>query len=182
MTMAAKLDAPGTPHVRKATRGQRWLVLAAAALAALGCSALSSWAENHLFVINASASLPNWAFWVDRSGRSERGSHVAFLPRSNSVVTAHFGAKPPMFVKLVYGVAGDRVSRKGRRIFLNDRAVGLAKPVSRKGIALTPVSAGIVPDACFYVGTPHPDSFDSRYAEIGLVCGDRIVGTARPVL
>jgi conjugal transfer pilin signal peptidase TrbI len=39
-----------------------------------------------------------------------------------------------------------------------------------------------VPRDCYYVGTDHPDGFDSRYAEIGFACRKAILGTGTPIL
>ena len=181
MTLSDQMPTRETQS-KPASRGQRGLLMAVAATIALGFAALSSWSDRHLFVINASASLPNWAYWVDRMGRPVVGSHVAFLPPRNDLVTVHFGSTPPVFVKLVYGVSGDVVTRSGRSLFVSERLVGVAKPTSRTGMTLTAASGGAIPAGCVYAGTPHPDSFDSRYAEIGLVCGNRIVGTAKPIL
>ena len=41
---------------------------------------------------------------------------------------------------------------------------------------------GTVPSGCFYVGTPHKDGFDSRYAEIGYACSKNIVGVGTSIL
>jgi len=41
---------------------------------------------------------------------------------------------------------------------------------------------GRVPDGCYYMGSPHKDGFDSRYAAIGFVCDRQIVGVSRRVI
>jgi conjugal transfer pilin signal peptidase TrbI len=56
------------------------------------------------------------------------------------------------------------------------------KPRSRDGEVLTPGPVGRIPDGCFYVGTPHPDGFDSRYAEIGFACRKQLLGSGTPIL
>ena len=56
------------------------------------------------------------------------------------------------------------------------------KPRTRQGEPLTPGATGVVPAGCLYAGTEHPDGFDSRYAEIGFVCGRQILGVGTPIL
>ena len=67
-------------------------------------------------------------------------------------------------------------------MLVNGRLVGTMKQLTRRGEKLTPGPIGTVPDGCYFVGTPHPDSFDSRYGEIGFICGPQILGTGEAVL
>jgi conjugal transfer pilin signal peptidase TrbI len=39
-----------------------------------------------------------------------------------------------------------------------------------------------VPRGCYFVTTGHKDGFDSRYAAIGWICRQRILGVGRPIL
>jgi len=82
----------------------------------------------------------------------------------------------------VYGVAGDVVTRQGPDFFINGKHVALAKHKSRRGEPLAAGPIGVIPHGCYFAGTPHKDGFDSRYAIIGWICRDRIVGTGSPVL
>jgi conjugal transfer pilin signal peptidase TrbI len=41
---------------------------------------------------------------------------------------------------------------------------------------------GVIPQGCYYVGSPHKDGFDSRYAAIGYACSNKIVGVGDPIL
>jgi len=65
---------------------------------------------------------------------------------------------------------------------VNGREVARMKAVTKLGEALTPGVTGAIPAGCYYAGTPHRDGFDSRYAEIGLVCRRQIIGVGTPVL
>ena len=87
-----------------------------------------------------------------------------------------------MFGKRVYGMPGDVVTHMGSVVAINGKPVAHMKPLSRSGERLTPGTTGRVPQGCYFVGTPHPDGFDSRYAEIGFVCGKQIIGTGEPIL
>ena len=143
---------------------------------------ISAWKASHAFLINTSPSLPNWAFVLETKAPPARGALIFFRPPVSDVLTRNFGKKPQLFGKRVYGVGGDTVTRDGRTFFVNGKAVAVAKTHSRKGepLALGPV--GVIPHGCYFVGTPHKDGFDSRYALIGWICRDRIVGTGTPVL
>lgn len=143
---------------------------------------LRAWHDRHGLFINATDSLPNWALLVETGTFPRRGDYVLFRPGRNPLVTTHFGATPPPFAKIAYGVPGDTVTRNGSVVLINGREVARLKPFSRQGEALVPGPLGIVPRGCIYAGSPHKDGFDSRYAAIGFVCADRLIGTGKPVL
>lgn len=161
---------------------QRWLLLGLIGIGGIAASALSSWREDHALFINASESLPNWAFAIDRGRVPKRGDYLFFVPPVNALVRAHFGENPGAFGKIVYGMAGDTVEHRGAEVLVNGRLVGTMKQMTRRGEKLTPGPIGTVPEGCYFVGTPHPDSFDSRYGEIGFICGPQILGTGEAVL
>ena len=145
-------------------------------------SLLRDWRDSHTLLINTSPSLPNWAFVLDRTHPPARGSLVFFAPPVAPLVVRHFGAHPAAFGKLVYGVGGDTVSRIGRTYFVNGREVAVAKAVSIRGEPLALGPTGIIPRGCYFVGTPHKDGFDSRYAAIGWICMSRVFGTGTAIL
>lgn len=170
-------------------RGSAWLRRAgyslALAVALGGWRALDSSARTHMFLINRSPSLPNWAYVVERGVLPARGQIGFFMPPRSKLVVAHFGKVPAPFGKIVYGVPGDRIERRGSRVFVVPGGtgipleVGLLKPRTVWGEPLAPGPVGIVPSGCYYMGSPHKDGFDSRYAAIGFICVRQIVGTAR---
>ena len=163
-------------------RRKRYAIFAGAALIWGAYDAISGWRDRYAFLINATESLPYWAFVVERGHMPAKREIVSFDPPRTPLVVRHFGAKPPMFNKYVWGIAGDTVTRVDRTFYVNGVKVAVAKPVSRLGepLALGPV--GKIPSGCMFVGTPHKDGFDSRYAQIGWVCRNRVIGTATPVL
>ena len=161
---------------------RRWITIAALALVLGGRQALAAWRDSHGLLINTSLSLPNWAFWIERGAMPVRGDYVVFRPPLTRLVTSHFGAAPAPFAKIVYGIAGDTVTRNGTTVAINGKPVGTLKPRTRRGEILGLGPTGIIPRGCYYVGTPHRDGFDSRYADIGFVCSRQIVGTGVPIL
>lgn len=157
-------------------------LLGIAILGSATLSAISSWRDQHLFLINASGSLPNWAFLIRRGAAPRRGDFIFFDPPRSALLTRHFGMKPQMFGKIVYGASGDIIAHSGDMVTINGRPVGQMKSRTSRNEPLTPGAVGVVPPNCFYVGTPHRDGFDSRYAEIGFVCRPQIIGVGESVL
>jgi len=166
------------------TERRRRLYRAFAASAALFGAwwSLADWRDHHAFLVNATQSLPNWAFLIDRGVTPKRGDYVFFDPPHDPLILRHFGERPAMFGKIAYGIGGDVVTRIGRTFFVNGRQVAIAKTISHMGepLALGPV--GIIPRGCYFVGTPHKDGLDSRYAAVGWPCDNRIIGVGEPVL
>jgi len=149
---------------------------------AVAGQSLSHWSRTHAFMINESGSLPNWAFLVSAGQFPHRGDYVIFNPGRDPMVLKYFGSPPPAFAKIAYGVPGDVVEHVGRDVLVNGHKVARLKPFTLKGDPLAAGPTGRIPDGCVYAGSGHKDGFDSRYAEIGFVCRDRIAGVGSPVL
>lgn len=161
--------------------------------------ALDSYARSHLFLINRSPSLPNWAFIVEKGKTPKRGDVAFFVPPRGPIFEKHFGKVPGAFGKIVYGVPGDEIVHRGARVFvrfgpgdnnrINPRSAGggevqvaFIKSRSSVGEVLRPGPTGVIPNDCFYMGSRHRDGFDSRYADIGFVCKRQLVGVANKVI
>ncbi|HQS96170.1 S26 family signal peptidase [Novosphingobium sp. 17-62-19] len=156
------------------------LFMLAAGSAAI--AAVRDWHDRHVLLINVSQSLPDWAFLLERARFPARGDYVVFAPGKAPLVRRHFGKRPAPFVKITYGLPGDLVSRTGSAVIVNGRPVARLKPRTRQGEILQPGPLGLVPAGCVFAGSPHKDGFDSRYAEIGFICRDRLIGTAEGIL
>ncbi|MDF0544838.1 S26 family signal peptidase [Sphingobium sp. H39-3-25] len=163
-------------------RTQLWLLFGFFAVGSIVLSAISAWRDAHLLLINTTDSLPNWAFLIQRHKMPGRGDYVFFDPPTSALLRRHFGAKPRMFGKIVYGMPGDIISHAGREVAVNGRPVARMKPFTRFGEPLTPGVTGRVPPGCYFAATPHKDGLDSRYAEIGFVCARQVIGTGEPIL
>lgn len=161
---------------------RRTLILCGLVALPLVWAPLDAFRKDHAFLINASPSLPHWAFWLDKRAPIARGSLIFFEPPPSKLVAQHFGPGPQMFGKRVLGVPGDMVSHKGPDVFINGRKVAARLAVTRLGVPLTRGPAGPIPANCFYAGTDHPRGFDSRYAAIGFVCRGQILGSGRAIL
>jgi conjugal transfer pilin signal peptidase TrbI len=172
----------GPEILTRSATARRLVLLAGLSAGALALTALGTFGRDHALMINVSPSLPYWALWTTRGAVPQRGDIILFVPPPSPLLEAHFGNEPKPFGKVVRGVPGDVVSRKDRAFFVNGRQVATAKTVSRRGEPLALGPTGTVPKGCYFVTTPHKDSFDSRYAAIGWVCKSRILGIGRPIL
>lgn len=161
---------------------RRLLLVGVIVVGGAAATALSSWRDDHALLINASESLPNWAFAVDRTKIPGRGDYLFFTPPPSALVRAHFGERPGVFGKIIYGMPGDIVEHRGAEVLVAGQVVARMKRFTRRGERLEPGPVGAVPDGCFFVATPHADGFDSRYAAIGFVCGRQILGTGEALL
>lgn len=115
---------------------------------------------------NLSNSLP---------GRMFIGTTWGFTPQRGDVISFDHPLFPASIAKCVVGVAGDRVEIYNGHVYVNgtDRGRVLDKS-PHSGKPLTSIEPGLIPDGYVYVWAPHPDSFDSRYQDIGLIHVSRI--------
>ena len=77
---------------------------------------------------------------------------------------------------------GDLVEHRGADVIVAGKLVAHMKPLTKFGERLVPGPTGIIPRDCYFVGSPHKDGFDSRYAAIGFACANKIVGVGKPIL
>ena len=102
----------------------------------------------------------------------KRGDRVLFKPPEA------VGSRVP-YLKIVRGVPGMAVAvGTDGMVYLDGEPVGRAKTHALDGRPLAAIASGIVPPGRFYLHGDHIDSHDSRYAEIGLVPRERILGRA----
>lgn len=162
--------------------GRKLGAIAVILLGGIALQGLASWSKAHAFMINESESLPNWAFLVEAGRFPKRGDYVVFNPGRDPLVLKYFGEHPAHFAKVTYGVPGDVVSRNGNDVLVHGKKIAGLKPRTRKGDPLAAGPVGTIPRGCVYAGSGHKDGFDSRYAAIGFVCRDRLIGVGRPIL
>ncbi len=180
--MASNPAIAGAPVAGFRPRKRLWAALGLFIAGTATLNAISDWRDTHGLLINASASLPNWAFVIHKTAVPKRGEYVFFVPPADPLVIRHFGPQRQMFGKIVYGMPGDLVVHRGPDVFVAGKLVARMKPFTRKGEALVAGPTGVIPQGCYFVGTPHKDGFDSRYAAIGYACSKKIVGVGNPIL
>jgi conjugal transfer pilin signal peptidase TrbI len=128
--------------------------------------------------INVSDSLSGKVYLVQKGVKPALGDFAAF----------HYAGGGPYaagvwFLKRVTGIAGATVSSVdlgsgNTDYFVNGKLVGRAKPKAKSGYPLVPGPTGTIPPGLYYMAAPHPDSLDSRYALVGWVVDDQIIGRA----
>ena len=122
--------------------------------------------------VNASWSDDAWGYLLLPMGAPRSGDVVIFDPPKV------LGASAP-YLKYVLGMPGDTVSMDAAgEVFLNGEAIARAKPHALNGRPLQPIAPVRIPTGHYYLHADHEDSHDSRYAEIGLVPRERILGRA----
>ncbi len=119
--------------------------------------------------VNASWSDGAWGYLaVPILGEPGLGDVVLFDPPTG------VGADVP-YLKTVRGLPGARVEVwADGAVTLDGLVLGIAKAEARDGRPLEAIAPGAVPPGHVYVHGDHPDSHDSRYAEIGFVPRERI--------
>lgn len=142
--------------------------------------------------VNYTESLPDHVFITVKGWKSglKRGDYIAYRFPNESPISPF--RKGDHMVKIIGGVGGDTVSMTDRRGFTvlslgetlstsmlipgSNGTLGVAKTLSRRGMPLEAGPVGVIPEGSFYVYAPHPDSLDSRYAIVGWVTKDDIIG------
>jgi len=123
---------------------------------------------------NVGNSVPyKWFITLKQFGALERGQYVIFQQR----VDGNWG----LLVKQIIGMPGDQIIVKPEGYWVGATYVGTAKKFSRRGKPLLWVAPKIIPDHQYFVAGSNPDSFDSRYEEIGLIKKERILSRAFPL-
>lgn len=125
------------------------------------------WVIQHYRIAgNETDSLPDKFFLVELGRYSiMRGDLLAFHVGER---VRHYPTGM-VFIKRVVGMPGDRIEWFGDTVQVAGQPVGKAKPQNRFGEPLGRTPAGVIPAGHYFVATQHPDSYDSRYADVGLV-------------
>jgi len=123
--------------------------------------------------VNASWSDGAWGYLAwPLTGTPELGDAVLFHPPDA------VGAEVA-YLKTVRGMPGMTVTvDQNGWVTVGGVRLGRAKTRALDGRALEAVAPGEIPPGHYYLHGPHPDSHDSRYAEIGLVTAGRIEALA----
>ena len=123
------------------------------------------------FRINSSHSLPYYVF---------ASSPITIIERDMFVSLSHIVSEKDLFKKVV-GLPGDRIAIRDQHVFINDRDFGYVYQFSPSGTCLSPIEEGVIPENFFFVYATHPESFDSRYNEFGLVAKEQLKEKLCPI-
>lgn len=159
------------------TRAQHRIAAVAGGVAAclLAWALVYALTPYRLWFNAVSDSLPGLVYLVELGTLpAQHGDAIAFRPPPNRFY-------PPglKFTKLAMGLPGDVISRDANHhhVFVNGALLGQLRQTSSLG-ELLPGPIGVVPPDHYWVWTPHPLSLDSRYADIGYIPRDRVLGRA----
>lgn len=127
--------------------------------------------------INRSSSLPGSVYLIIKNKEVPKiGELVAFRPGTTPVY-------PDLtYTKRVGGVAGDLVTQKDGVFSINGFPVAVAKKYSKAGKPLIWGPTGVIPEGFIFVYSENPDGYDSRYADIGWVSVEKVIGPAYELL
>jgi len=138
------------------------------AIAMVLVSLLSPW-----YITNIDQSLPGLVYEIDRGTMPVRNDIAGI-----SIPPNPYYPDGAPFLKIIAGMPGDVVSRQGRMFYVNGVLIAEAKEQTQLGNPLTLGPTGIIPPEHYFVWTPHRDSYDSRYNEIGWIPAQHILGVA----
>ncbi|MBF0206930.1 MAG: S26 family signal peptidase [Oligoflexia bacterium] len=153
---------------------KRYFILAAVVICIRGSVyVLSHWYDIRYQYTD---SIPGKIYLIVKNKIPQKGDLVAFWPPPSNIY------KHTCFIKYVKGIAGEFIKREGLRFYLNSEFIGEAKKYSLKGLPLFPSEGGVILKDHYFVWTPHKDSYDSRYKDIGTISSANIIGTAYRLL
>lgn len=134
-------------------------------------------------LFNWTDSLPYSMAYVDYTSRSlARGDYVVYSFSGEAAQRDYPGLLHQPFFKRVVGMPGDQVSTRDRDVFVNGAFVGRAKTHTKdKKVQLQPIGTVVIPPGHYYVQGTSPDSFDSRYANSGLVRASDVTAKVHPL-
>lgn len=126
--------------------------------------------------INMTDSLPGKVYLITKGKLPEsKDEYISFKAPGNKV-------HEQPFIKLVGGIEGDIVTEEFRKFYINGKFIGYAKKHSKTGEKVELGFTGSIPKGCYFVYSNHKDSYDSKYKDIGLVCGADVIGAVHPIL
>lgn len=129
------------------------------------------------FAINVSDSLPGSIFIIQKGTLPAKGDYVAFVYQNDFLFP-----KGMHLLKRVAGIAGDTVDSRDHKYHVNGQFMGEALSVTSNGFPISESALnGVIPSGYYYAQADHPRSFDSRYAALGLVPSDCVIGKAYKV-
>lgn len=127
-----------------------------------------------IFTINQTQSLSGNVYVIQKGAPVKKGDLVGFMWNGKIKYP-----KDAIFVKVVSGVENDHINVVGRNVYINENFIGEAKQYSSDGkIRLDIVEPKKIGNNEIFVSTPHKDSLDSRYALVGTINKNIVLGKA----
>lgn len=144
----------------------------------ISCIFMMAWGVHRYsgFTVNLTNSLPYKIFILNKLDTPGLGKYVCFKAPKDSGFPSD-----GIITKQILGQPGDIVSIKKQKIYINNKLIGVLKKTASNGEKLLPGPEGVINQNQYYVGTPHPDSLDSRYHKIGWIHREEIIAVAYPL-
>lgn len=143
---------------------------------ALCASMLGLVSLKYSLAVNIDDSSPYTLFLVKKGVKPTAvDEYIVFQPPLTSRFTNRF-------VKMVGGMPGDEVKVVGDSFFVNGVFLGVAKDRDSQGRTVQKASGGVIPSGKYFIYSKKENSYDSKYAEIGLVSDNQLIGVAVALL
>lgn len=123
--------------------------------------------------INMTDSLP-YRLFLSRKAYSQGLKHGTIISFSNVQLEIPLA-------KQIAGLPGDNIRVMADHVYINDVCFGKIHTESPCGMKLTPIQEGEIPHGFVFVCGQHEQSYDSRYAEFGLVKMEKIQDVLWPL-
>jgi len=133
----------------------------------------------HFLSVNLTPSLPYTLVWIDYGAQPGLGDLMVFRYEGRPFHDEDLSGL--RFFKRVGGVAGDLITVDDREVSVSRRRIGYAKVRTRAGEPLMTIAPGVIPPDHYFAQSDSLDSFDSRYAQCGLVRTDQVLGVAHVI-
>lgn len=130
--------------------------------------------------VNLSPSLPYHLVWLERGASPARGELMIYRFAGEPLPGLGPLDRMPFF-KRVAGLPGDPIRVEDRVVSVAGIRIGYAKRRTHAGLPLDPLPSGVIPEGYLFAQGESRDSFDSRYAQSGLVSQDRVLGVAHVI-
>lgn len=108
---------------------------------------------------------------------------VHLKPKRGDITLVYNGFYQGNLIKRIIGEEGDKIAydQKGE-LWVGGKYVGHVYTSTRDGRSLKPIKPMIIPKGYVFLYAPHPRSFDSRYAEVGLAHRQQLQGRLLAVM
>lgn len=130
--------------------------------------------KNHVrILISETDSLPQHYFlhWIKKK------------PRKGDLTVVHSPWLGKKIIKKIVGEGGEEIWRDPEgAVWVETVKIGLPLKHSPSGRILTPIRRQVIPEGFVFLASSHPESFDSRYEELGLVPESSLQGRAVGVM
>lgn len=143
---------------------------------AVFCVSLTAVQTRYEVSVNLSESVPDLLYLIQKGVPPKPGDFVVLDQPGYPDVP------PSRWVKILAGQEGSEITHWNGRVQVDGHDYGLVLDQTSRGRQLVPGPVGVVPTGHIFVVGTHDRSYDSRYAEVGFIPVQRVIGRAVPLL